>query len=108
MPDGWRQMWLMVFYDLPVIEHEQRKAATTFHDFLIDEGFEMMHYSIYKRYCGTTERLESQERRVERRLPKWGNVMALRLTDRQMAGMKRWIGKQPDTPTMPPPQYRLF
>ncbi|MBM3570495.1 MAG: CRISPR-associated endonuclease Cas2 [Alphaproteobacteria bacterium] len=108
MPEGWRQMWLMVFYDLPVLAHEQRKAATGFHDYLVEEGFERLHYSIYMRFCGSGEKLEAQEKRVERRLPKWGNVMALRLTDRQMASMKRWIGAQPDSAIVPPPQYKLF
>lgn len=108
MPHGWRQMWLVVFYDLPVIEPADRKAATKFHGFLVDEGFERLHYSVYMRYCGSAEKVEAAERRVERSLPRHGNVVALRLTDRQMAGMKRWIGDMPDGPIDPPPQYRLF
>jgi CRISPR-associated protein Cas2 len=101
-------MWLMVFYDLPVVEAASRKAATKFHDFLVDQGFERLHYSVYMRYCGTVERVETFERRVEGNLPKDGSVFAMRLTDRQMGAMKRWICKNPDTPIDPPPQYRLL
>ncbi len=101
-------MWLVVFYDLPVVENDQRKAATRFHDFLVDEGFERMHYSVYMRYCGSTERLETFERRVEHRLPGMGSVFALRLTDRQMAAMKRWIRGTPDLAITPTRQYQLL
>lgn len=101
-------MWLLVMYDLPVVETEHRKAATRFHEFLVDEGFERMHFSVYMRFCGPMERLETIERRVKRNLPPWGSVNALRLTDRQMAAMKRWIGKMPDAPIEPPAQYQLF
>lgn len=108
MPDGWRLMWLLVFYDLPVITKEQRRAATDFHHFLEDQGFERMHYSVYMRFCGTAERVETFERRVKAALPKWGNVCSLRLTDRQFAGMKRWIGKLPEDVPAEPPQYQLL
>ncbi len=108
MPHGWRLMWLLVFYDLPVIEPGERKAATKFHDFLLDEGFNRLHYSIYMRFCGSLESLESCERRIEHHLPTKGSVMALRLTDRQMAGLKRWDRGKADLPIEPPSQYRLF
>ena len=38
---GYRIMWMMVLFDLPVIDPEERKAATGFRNFLLDQGFEM-------------------------------------------------------------------
>jgi CRISPR-associated protein Cas2 len=101
-------MWLLVFYDLPVVERPQRKAATRFHAFLIDQGFDQLHFSVYMRYCGSLERLETFERHVNRAMPKEGSVIALRLTDRQMANMKRWTNIKPEGPIEPPPQYSLL
>ena len=40
-------MWMLVLFDLPVIEKEERKAATDFRNFLLDNGFSMVQYSIY-------------------------------------------------------------
>lgn len=108
MPDGWRAMWLVVFYDLPVLTREQRREASRFHRFLEDQGFDRLHYSVYLRFCGSAERIETFERRVRSHLPEWGNVCALRLTDRQFSGMKRWVAKMPEEPPSPPAQYMLL
>ena len=40
-------MWMMVLFDLPVVESDERKAATDFRNFLLDNGFAMVQYSIY-------------------------------------------------------------
>lgn len=91
MPDGWRMMWLMVFYDLPVTSKAERFQARKFHEFLLRQGFERLHFSVYKRCCGTLERVLTFERRIEKALPPRGNVMTLRLTDRQITSIKRFV-----------------
>ncbi|ABC21257.1 CRISPR-associated protein, Cas2 family [Rhodospirillum rubrum ATCC 11170] len=112
MPDGWRKMGVLVFYDLPVVSPEQRLAAVRFHKFLLADGFERMHYSIYARYCGSMERAATYERRVEQALPAVGHVNLLKLTDRQMVGMRKWIRGNYRAPEnaefVPPAQYQLF
>ncbi|RDD61215.1 CRISPR-associated endonuclease Cas2 [Ferruginivarius sediminum] len=112
MPDGWRKMWVLVFYDLPVAGPNERRAARKFHEFLVRQGFDRVHYSIYNRFCGSMERANTYERRVEKAVPKRGYVCLLKLTDRQMANMRRWIkgGYDPHESAQftPPEQYRLF
>ena len=49
MLSGYRLMWLVVMFDLPVIEREERKAATAFRNDLLDMGFEMSQFSVYVR-----------------------------------------------------------
>jgi len=34
-------MWMMVLFDLPVIEKQERKEAAKFRKFLLEEGFSM-------------------------------------------------------------------
>lgn len=112
MPEAWRKMWVLVFYDLPVGTQAERKAATGFHKFLVEQGFDRMHFSVYRRFCGSMERAVTYERRVERALPKRGYVCLLKLTDRQMVNMRRWIQGDyrpaEETALEPPAQYRLL
>ena len=113
MPDAWRKMWVLVFYDLPVGTPRERKAATGFHKFLIKDGFNRLHFSVYSRYCGSMERALTFERRVERSMPKRGHVCLLKLTDRQMTNMRRWIrggyqSNDDDAAVTRPAQYMLF
>jgi CRISPR-associated protein Cas2 len=108
MPDAYRKMWLLVFYDLPVVETEQRRQATKFHAGLVDQGFDRLHYSVYMRYCGSVEKLATAERAVQAIMPDEGNVVSMRLTDRQMANMKRWTNVKRGKPILPPAQYELL
>ncbi len=112
MPEAWRKMWVLVFYDLPVTTPAERRAATGFHHFLVREGYERLHFSVYSRYCGSLERAQTFERRVEAALPARGYICLMRLTDRQMTNMRRWIrgGYRPDSDaeSAPPEQYQLF
>ena len=36
---GYRLMWIMVLFDLPVITEKERKKATKFRNFLMDNSF---------------------------------------------------------------------
>ena len=44
-------MRVMVIFDLPVVTKMERKLATSFRKFLLDDGFEMLQYSVYTRLC---------------------------------------------------------
>jgi len=109
MPDGWRAMWLMVLYDLPVVEKEERRQATRFHKFLLDQGFTMLHYSVYLRYCGSLEKALAQERRIEKALPSRGSIHVMRMTDRQLQTMRHWYrGRYAGASASTPAQYQLL
>lgn len=56
--------WLVIAFDLPVVAPEQRKAAVRFRDSLLDDGFEMIQYSVYARPCVSFARQETHIRRV--------------------------------------------
>ena len=51
MLSGYRLMWMIVMFDLPVVLKEERKAATAFRNSLLDMGFEMSQFSVYARFC---------------------------------------------------------
>lgn len=48
-------MWMFVLFDLPVVEKEDRKAATDFRNYLLDDGFQMVQFSTYVRLLSGKE-----------------------------------------------------
>jgi CRISPR-associated protein Cas2 len=53
-------MWLMVFYDLPVADQESRRIYARFHKNLRSQGYEMMQFSVYRKFVGTADRGERE------------------------------------------------
>lgn len=80
---GYRLMWILVMFDLPTDTKLQRKAATRFRDFLLDEGFERSQFSVYARFVNGKEAFVTRVSRIERHLPEAGDVQILNFTDRQ-------------------------
>ena len=44
-----RFMRLMVFFDLPVVLKADRRAYTVFRRFLLNDGYDMLQFSVYGR-----------------------------------------------------------
>ena len=80
---GYRILWCLVMFDLPTDTKAQRKAATKFREFLLDEGFERSQFSVYARFVNGREGYEARVRRIEYNLPAWGDVQILQFTDKQ-------------------------
>ena len=85
-------MWILVMFDLPVDTSEAKAAYREFHNFLLDEGYLMLQYSVYARPCASEEVLNVHADRVEQMLPDDGQVRVLRFTDSQWARMKTFYG----------------
>jgi CRISPR-associated protein Cas2 len=75
--------WLMVAFDLPVKSKEERKRATDFRKFLLDDGFQMIQFSVYARPCVTFARQETHLRRIRLTVPSEGSVRAIYITKAQ-------------------------
>ena len=75
--------WLLVAFDLPVMTKEQRKRATEFRQFLLDDGFQMIQFSVYARPCVSFARQQTHLERVKSHLPPEGNVRAIFITRAQ-------------------------
>lgn len=80
-------MWLLVMFDLPVLTRQDRKNYRDFHDFLEEDGFNRMQFSVYVRPCATEEKTQTHLDRVTARLPPDGEVRVLRFTDKQWERM---------------------
>jgi CRISPR-associated protein Cas2 len=101
-------MWMVVMFDLPVVEKIERKAATDFRNALLDMGFEMSQFSVYMRFCTSPAQVDTLCKRVELALPDGGKVNILQFTDRQYERIVTFHGqaKQPGNKT--PDQFDLF
>lgn len=93
--NAYRIMWLFCLFDLPTNTKEQRKRAADFRKKLIEDGFDMMQYSVYKRLCGSMEACAVHSKHIKCWLPREGTVSILRFTDKQFGEIETFIGKIP-------------
>ena len=93
-------MRILVFFDLPVKEKAEQKAATKFRNFLIKDGFQMIQFSVYSRVCNGYDAVNTHEIRVKQNLPSNGSVRMLIITEKQYESMQILLGeyKQSDIP----------
>lgn len=92
-----RYVWLFVFFDLPVGTKAQRRAATKFRNFLKDDGYMMLQFSVYARVCRGEDGAIKHIARVTRNLPGEGSIRALQVTDRQYGKMRVLLGQATKT-----------
>jgi len=95
-------------FDLPVGSKKERKAATDFRNFLLDQGFEMSQFSVYLRFCSGKEQTEVFARRIKLNLPMEGKVHILCFTDKQYENLICFRGRKKEDPRKNPDQYALF
>ena len=72
--------WLVVMFDLPVVDKEERKLASDFRKSLLEDGYLMMQFSVYARPCVSYEHYEKHIQRLQPIVPPGGNVKVLFIT----------------------------
>ncbi len=105
---GYRLMWLMVMFDLPVETDEERKVANGFRHTLLRLGFERCQYSVYLRFCESRQQVQTWTRRVSGSIPEGGRVYCLAFTDKQYEGLVRFENQKRLPPPKNPGQFHLF
>lgn len=104
-----RILWLFVFFDLPVGTKSERRAATRFRNFLKDDGYMMLQWSVYARVCRGEEAADKHLQRVTKNLPKKkGSVRALQVTDKQYGRMRLLLGEATKNEKVAPQQMVLL
>lgn len=87
-------MWMIVLFDLPVVEPEDRKAASQFRGDLLKMGFSMSQYSVYYKMMSGKERAERFRSLVHKALPANGRVDVVLITDKQYANIDTYTGRE--------------
>ena len=101
-------MWMFVMFDLPVGTKKERKAATGFRNFLLDQGFEMSQFSVYMRLCAGKEQAEVHTRRIEANVPATGKVHLVYITDKQYENIVCFDGRKREPGRKNPDQLVLL
>lgn len=87
-----RFMRLLVFFDLPVVSKEDRRAYQRFRKFLIQDGFDMLQFSVYSRIVNGEDAVNKHLKRITKAAPPKGSIRFLQITERQYAAMKFLAG----------------
>ncbi len=101
-------MWLYVMFDLPVGTSKERKSATRFRKFLLDQGFEMAQFSVYLRFAESKEAAETHIGRIQSALPARGKVHIVTLTDKQYGNARIFTGTKQERRPQNPDQLVMF
>lgn len=105
---GYRFMWVVAMFDLPVDTPSARKRYARFRKSLLQDGFAMMQFSVYIRHCASRENADVHLNRIEIAVPDDGEVRVLLITDKQFERMHVFWGKTRKPPESPPAQLELF
>lgn len=102
-------MRIVLFFDLPTTTAKQRRDYSRFRKFLLNEGFEMMQWSVYTRICNGHDSMEKRINLVKKNLPPRGSIRALPVTEKQYANMRILLGnKTPNEQLINTNQLSLF
>lgn len=104
----YRAMWLIAMFDLPVDTPKARKAYTRFRKALLKDGFIMLQFSVYGRFCASEDLAKIHRKTVRAAVPAHGQVRVLALTDHQYGKMEVYSGKIEVEPEQPMEQLELF
>lgn len=101
-------MWVFVFFDLPVGTKSARRHANRFRNFLKDDGYMMLQFSVYARVVRGEDSVDKHITRVKMNLPPEGSVRTLTVTERQYARMKLLLGDSSKNEKAAPQQLVLL
>lgn len=87
-----RYMRVLVFFDLPMLSSEDRKAYTRFKKFLINDGYMMLQESVYCKLAMNQNAANALILRLKQNKPSAGLVQALVITEKQFANIELIIG----------------
>lgn len=74
---------MLVLFDLPVGTKRERDRATRFRKKLLDDGYNMLQFSVYMRSCASWDRMQKHARRLKAYAPEGGNIRAILVTEKQ-------------------------
>lgn len=97
MKSSYRQMRVLVLFDLPSVLKSEKRSYVRFRKALLDDGFIMLQYSIYMRFCRNLKDSEKHIVRVKAIAPKDGNIRILTITEHQYEEMVIVIGELSET-----------
>lgn len=87
-----RFMRLLVFFDLPTLTKSDKRAYVLFRRFLLQDGYDMIQWSVYGRIINSSEVAEKHMKRLRGHLPAKGSVRCMKVTEKQFVNMEILVG----------------
>ncbi len=75
--------WLILMFDLPTGTKLEQRRATRLRKALLDDGYSMMQYSVYMRFCSSKDKMSKHVARLSDVVPTGGNIRIMFITDKQ-------------------------
>ena len=86
-------MRVLVFFDLPVLTSENRRAYAKFRRFLLKNGFLMLQESVYCKLALNRSAVNAIVDNVHKNKPEEGLIQLLTVTEKQYAKMDIILGQ---------------
>lgn len=91
---SYREMRMILMFDLPTETSEERKSYRKFRKFLIGEGFIMHQYSVYSKILLNDTAEKTMVGRLKKELPSKGSISILSVTEKQFSKMQYLVGEK--------------
>ncbi len=105
---AYQVMWLFVMFDLPTVTKTDKKNAAKFRKDIEKDGFTMYQFSVYYRFCASTESVDVHIRRIKKIIPLFGKISILTITDKQYSNIINIWGKEEKKNQLQPIQLEFF
>lgn len=74
---------VICIFDLPTVTSHEKRAYRRFRKFLIENGFEMLQYSVYIRTCPNRSFANKFYYKIKQNAPRKGDIQLLTITEKQ-------------------------
>lgn len=89
-----RNMRLLLLFDLPSVEDYEKKEYTKFRKTLIRNGYVMMQFSVYTKCVNVQTKVEQELNKLNKDIPTNGNIRIIAITEHQYMNMAIILGKK--------------
>lgn len=90
----YRNMRLILFFDLPNIESYEKKEYLRFRKSLLRNGYVMMQFSVYIKCVNTQSKIDQEIKKIKKFIPTKGNIRIIAVTEAQYANMVMILGNK--------------
>lgn len=90
---SFRFMRVIVFFDLPSVTSQEKRAYTKFRKQLIKMGFIMLQQSVYARLALNMTAAEVMMKNIKQNKPAHGVIQILTITEKQFSKMEYVLGE---------------
>lgn len=90
----YKQMRVLLIYDLPMEEEKDRKIYNRFHRNITTLGFYMLQFSVYTKVLQNETAFKQQYVKLGKIIPTKGNIIILKITEKQYQDMIYLTGEK--------------